>query len=174
MLMKRFFHRSLWIALLLVGSGVLPGSARGQAAGDARYLQAGAAVIPGLGVQGGYITPRSFYTVEGMLYVDGSPGFAGGEGSLQVSGGLGGALRILGVLRAVGSPGYQGKNLDVGLRFGPSLFFAFGPSSRDENPFSLFLEPFARATTTLGSSRILYVELGVQRPLLRAGLWFAL
>jgi hypothetical protein len=141
----------------------------------ARFIQVGAAVIPGVGIQGGYVAPRSFFTVEGIVYLDGSPAFAGGEGSIQVSGGLGGAVRVLGILRTIGSPGYVGRDFDFGMRFGPSLFFAFGgESSREENPFSLFLEPFLRATSTLGKNHTFYVELGVQRPLLRAGVWFEL
>ncbi len=131
-------------------------------------------MIPGIGVQGGYVAPRSFFTVEGILYVDGSPPFAGGQGSVQLSGGLGGAIRILGIFRAIGSPGYQRRDFDVGLRFGPSLFFTVGESSRGENPFALFLEPFLRATSTLGGRRILFAEIGIQRPILRAGVWFEL
>lgn len=150
----------------------LPQGSYGQAGG--RFIQAGAGVVPGIGLQGGYITPGSFYTVEGILYVDGSPPFAGGQGSIQLSGGLGGSIRILGILRTIGSPGYEGRNFDVGLRFGPSLFFAVGESSRDENPFSLFLEPFLRATSTFGGDRIFFAELGIQRPFLRAGVWLEL
>lgn len=137
-------------------------------------LQAGVGVLPGIGVQGGYIAPRSFYTIEGVLYVDGAPPFAGGEGNVQVAGGLGGAIRIFGILRTLGSPGYAGRDLDVGLRFGPSLFFTVGESSRTENPFSLFLEPFVRATSTFGGGRTLFAELGIQKPFLRAGAWFDL
>lgn len=138
------------------------------------HLQVGAGVIPGVGLQAGYVGPRSFYTVEGQLYVDGTPSFAGGQGSVQVSGGLGGALRILGILRAIGTPGYTGRDFDVGLRFGPSLFFTVGESSREANPFSLFLEPFLRATSTFNGDRIFFAELGIQRPILRAGVWFSL
>lgn len=165
---------------LLVGFAVLtalalarPSEVSAQAPGQ-RFIQAGVGAVPGIGLQGGYVAPRSFFTVEGIVYVDGSPPFAGGEGSVQVSGGLGGAIRILGILRAVGSPGYQGRDFDVGLRFGPSLFFTVGESSRGENPFSLFLEPFLRATTTFGGERIFFAELGIQRPLVRAGVWFGL
>ena len=118
--------------------------------------------------------PRSFYTVESALYVEGSPPFAGGEGSMQVSGGVGGALRLFGILRTLGNPGYVGRDLDVGVRFGPSLFFTLGESSREENPFGLFLDPFVRLTSSLGGSRLLFAELGVQRPLLRAGLLLGL
>ncbi len=157
------------IATLALSAGV----ARGQDVGQ-RYLQAGIGAIPGIGIQGGYVAPASFYTVEGILYVDGSPPFAGGQGSIQLSGGLGGAIRILGIVRAVGSPAYDGRDFDIGLRFGPSLFFTVGESSRDENPFSLFLEPFLRATSTFGGDHIFFAELGIQRPILRAGIWFTL
>lgn len=140
----------------------------------APYLQIGAGILPGIGVQAGYIGPRGFYTVESILYVDGSPRFAGGEGSIQVAGGLGGAIRILGILRTVGSPGYVGRDFDVGLRIGPSLFFTVGESSRGENPFSLFLEPFLRATSNFDGNRIFFAELGIQRPFLRVGVWLNL
>lgn len=163
---------SLLIACL-VAAAVMPPCAISQPSGQ-RYIQAGAGVLPGVGVQGGYVAPRSFFTVEGVLYVDGSPPFAGGEGSVQLSGGLGGSIRMLGILRAIGSPGYQDRDFDVGLRFGPSLFFTVGESSRGENPFSLFLEPFLRATSTLGGNRTFFAELGIQRPIFRAGIWFDL
>jgi hypothetical protein len=139
-----------------------------------RYLQFGVGALPGVGIQGGYVAPASFYTVEGVLYVDGSPPFAGGQGSIQVSGGLGGAIRIMGIIRAIGSPDEEGRDFDVGLRFGPSLFFTVGESSREENPFSLFLEPFLRGTSRLGRDHVFFAELGIQRPILRAGIWFSL
>lgn len=138
------------------------------------HIQAGVGVFPGIGLEAGYVATRSFYTVEGALYVDGSPRFAGGEGSVQVAGGLGGAIRILGIMRLLGSPSYVGRDFDFGLRFGPSLFFAVGESSRGENPFSLFLEPFFRATSNFGGDRLYFAELGIQRPFLRAGVWFSL
>ncbi len=144
-----------------------------QAPGQ-QYIQAGAGIVPGIGIQGGYVAPRSFFTVEGIVYVNGSPPFAGGQGSVQVSGGLGGAIRVLGIFRTIGGPGYQGRDFDVGLRFGPGLFFTLGESSRSENPFSLFLEPFLRATSTLGGERLFFAELGIHPPILRAGIWFAL
>lgn len=168
-------HLVAIILLLFCGGALIVphGAAHAQEAGQ-RYVQAGIGIIPGIGLQGGYMRPSSFYTVEGTLYVDGSPRFAGGQGSIQVSGGLGGAIRILGIIRAIGSPGYQNRDFDIGLRFGPSLFFTVGESSRDENPFSLFLEPFLRTTSSLGRDHIFFAELGIQRPILRAGIWFEL
>lgn len=139
-----------------------------------RYVQAGVAVVPGLGIQAGYVRMRSLYTVEALSYVDATPRFGGGEGNIHVSGGLGGSLRVLGILRAVGSPAYVGRDLDVGLRFGPSLTFTYGDSPRARNPFSLFLEPFVRATSNFNGGRVYFIEVGLQRPLLRAGLFFEL
>lgn len=159
-------------AVLVVGFFAAQGAAAQD--GPSPYLQLGAGVLPGIGLQVGYVAPRSFYTMEGTLYVDGSPPFAGGEGTMQVAGGVGGALRILGILRAVGSPGYVGRDFDVGLRFGPSLFFTVGESSRGENPFALFLEPFLRAMTNFDGNRVFFAELGIQRPFLRAGIWLNL
>lgn len=166
-------HRAKSVALILLFLAfTLPATA---AHAQQRYLQAGVGVLPGVGIQGGYVSPASFYTVEGILYVDGSPPFAGGQGSIQLSGGLGGAIRIMGIIRAIGSPDEEGRDFDVGLRFGPSLFFTVGESSREENPFSLFLEPFLRGTSRLGGgNHIFFAELGIQRPILRAGIWFAL
>lgn len=157
------------VLVLLAAWYALPGETYAQGVAPARHLQVGAGILPGIGLQGGVVIPRGFYTVEGTLYVDGSPPFAGGEGSIQISGGVGGALRILGILRALGSPGYADRDIDFGLRFGPSLFFTVGESSRGENPFSLFLDPFVRVASTLGGDRIFFAELGIQRPLLRAG-----
>ncbi len=149
------------------------GAAQPGAAGG-RYVQGGLAVLPGIGLSVGYVGPRSFYTVEGLLYADASPPFGGRESSLQVSAGLGVALRPLGVLRTIGGASYA-YDVDFGLRFGPSLFFASRTSrARKNQQFSLFLEPFLRFSTRARSGRIFFVEAGTQRPLLRAGLWFRL
>ena len=161
------FYRALFVALALFA---LPSAGAAQR----QIVQAGLAVIPGAGVQVGYVGVRSIYTVEGILYTDISPGFGDGEGSVQVSGGLGGAVRPLGVLRTIGNanPRYD---LDVGLRFGPSLFFATNATRSDKNQqFRLVLEPFVRFTSRLQSGRLVYAELGTLRPVLRAGLWIQL
>lgn len=151
------------------------GAARAHAQIDPTpHIQLGFGAVPGIGLEAGYVSPRSFYTVEGVLYVDGTPPFAGGQGSVQISGGLGGAIRVLGIMRVIGSPENVGRDFDVGLRFGPSLFFTVGESSREENPFSLFLEPFLRFSSSFGEDRMYFAELGIQRPFLRAGLWFRL
>lgn len=157
--------------LVLVACAVIapPQSAAQLVRGPHAVVGVGA--VPGIGLQTGYVSLRSLYTIEGMLYVDGSPPFAGGQGSIQISGGLGGAVRVLSIMRIIGTPENVDRDFDVGLRFGPSLFFTVGESSREENPFSLFLEPFLRFSTTLGDSKFYFAELGIQRPFLRAGLW---
>ena len=159
-------------ALLFALTPVIPAAGQGGRLPSLRQLQVGLGAVPGIGIQAGYVAPRSFYTIEGMLYTDAVPGFSGGEGSVQVSAGIGAALRPLGILRTFGETNYP-YDLDVGLRFGPGLFFAFNETRVSKNQrFSLFLEPFVRFSTRLASGRMVFAEAGIQRPLLRAGLWF--
>src|SRR5690606_8719223 len=51
----------------------------------AQVLQVGIAAIPGAGVVAGYVSPRGFYTIDAVVYVDATPSFSGGEGSLLAS-----------------------------------------------------------------------------------------
>ncbi|HET6569771.1 MAG TPA: hypothetical protein VFG50_17530 [Rhodothermales bacterium] len=168
--------RALLPMLLLLAGGTLVGSAHAQAPRThAKRVQIGPGVLPGIGLQVGYVYPRSFYTTEAIVYADGSPGFAGGESNLQVSLGLGGAIRPLGLIRTIANMADTGYDLDVGLRGGPGLFFSSTETRVQKNQrFSLFLEPFIRITTRLGTQQTFFAELGFQRPLLRAGFWFGL
>lgn len=138
------------------------------------YVQAGVGAIPGVGFQGALVQTRALYTIEGAFYVDFTPRFVGGEGSVQVSGALGGAIRAFGIVRALGESSRYHSDLDIGFRLGPSLVFAMSESTRNENPFSLFLEPYGRFATEVTTDRTIFVELGLQRPILRAGLIFDL
>ncbi|ARA93952.1 hypothetical protein AWN76_012840 [Rhodothermaceae bacterium RA] len=170
--------------LLMLGVAALAGSAAPMPAAaqtpvapirDASLLQVGVAALPGIGLQAGYLSPRSWYTREAVLYVDSSPQFAGGEGSVQIAAGIGAAVRILAITRLFSSTLYAGNDLDFGLRFGPGLFFAIDETPADKNQrFSLFLEPFIRYTSAFGGGRQFFAEAGVQRPFLRAGFWFRL
>lgn len=169
---------TLVAALLLTAAVGSPRPAAGQEAlGLPRqnHLQVGLGALPGIGLQVGYLSMRGFFTAETALYVDGSPQFAGGEGSVQVAAGLGGAIRIATIVRTIGNTGEEGRELDVGLRFGPGLFFATEETRADKNRrFNLFLEPFFRFSSTVGAGRTFYVEIGIQRPIARAGFWFGL
>ena len=139
-----------------------------------RVVQLGVAAIPGAGAVAGYVLPRGFYTIGAILYADATPRFSGGEGSLLVSLGIGGSIRPLGVVRMIANAGDGTYDLDLGVRVGQSLFFPYGESSRRRNPFSLFIEPFVRVTSELNGDRTYFVEVGIQRPILRAGLWLSL
>lgn len=164
----RFF--ALMIMLL-----ALPAPSLGQSgtAGVA-FVQGSVAVVPGVGAQVGYVGARSFFTVEGLFYVGGSPVLGRGERTFKFSLGLGGALRPLGVLRTIGGATHS-YDIDLGLRFGPSLLFSTRPTRATKNQqFSLFLDPFLRVTRRLRSGRILFAELGPLRPAIRVGAWFTL
>jgi hypothetical protein len=139
-------------------------------------IQLGLGVVPGFGGQLGYVSPSALFTTEGMLYVNASPQFAGGQGSVQVSLGIGGAFRPLGLTRMMGNTGYTGYDIDLGLRFGPSLeFFTYEETRVEKNQrFSLFLDPYVRVTSDIRPGRRFFVEAGIQRPLFRGGLWLSL
>ena len=145
----------------------------GAAQGRQAFLQAGVGALPGAGLQIGYSGPRSIYTIEAMLYADGQPSFFGNrESTLRLSGGLGAALRPLGVLRVIGNADYP-FDFDLGARFGPSLLFTSRATRADKNQqFGLFLDPFLRFTSRFRSGRIFFLEVGPQQPTFRAGLWF--
>lgn|GEM_PF-491605 len=161
--------------LILLSSLLVAGlSPAAHAQGESR-IQAGFGLVPGVGVYGGYLSAHSIYTTEASVYADAAPQFLGGEGSVLVSLGLGGAIRPLGFIRMIGNASATSYDIDVGLRIGPALFFAFNETKSTKNQrFNLFLEPFIRLTSQLARGNTFFVEAGIQRPLFRAGLWFSI
>jgi hypothetical protein len=153
------------MAATLMAATLLPvAEATGQ------HFQVGLGALPGAGVQAGYIDDQSWYTAEGMLYADASPGFFTGNGNIQASLGIGGSIRVFGVARFVTGAEYA-YDIDVGLRFGPSLYFAREGTPEALNPFRLFVEPFGRYVTRSGSRSHFFAEAGLQRSFLRVGIW---
>lgn len=177
MTLSPFLKRSRWLprVVLLIALALPAGAAAQMGAGESgqRLVQIGPAALPGLGAQAGYILPRSFYTLESTFYANISPQFAQGEGNLLVSGGIGGALRILGAITTLELSNYEGYQLDVGLRFGPAVRFILGEETLEQKNTRarLFLEPFSRFAWQLDNGQILFAEIGTQRPFLRGGLW---
>ena len=167
---------ALLAAWALLAGWCVP-AARAQApvrAPEGRQLQVGLGVVPSAGLQVGYVALRSFYSQEFILTADVSPWYGGRRGNVQLSGSLGGSIRILGIERTLGNAGYRGYDLDVGVRFGPALLFAFRETRFTKNQrFSLFLELFGRFTTTIGDGITLFAEAGFHRPAFRGGLWFS-
>ena len=131
-------------------------------------LQAALGGWPGIGVQAGYVQARSIYTLEVVSYVDALPWREGYP--LYVSAGVGAALRPLGVLRVIGRADY-GYDFDLGVRFGPGLFFTDDATRAEKNrQFSLFLDPFVRFSLRTMRPGNYFIELGPQRPAFRLGL----
>ena len=162
------------LVVLLLGVA-MPPQVRAQIGVAAQpQLQVGLGGLPGAGVQIGYLTARSFFTVESVFYVEGTlPAF--GEGNIHFSAGFGGAVRIFGLSRLLGSTAWYVNvyNVDLGLRIGPSLAFAQNETLADRNKrFSLFFEPFLRIAPSVAEGWALFVEVGPQRPSVRLGaLW---
>ncbi len=134
-----------------------------------KQVQVGAAGLPGVGLQAGYLAAQNFFTREINLVADLSSFRSNGD--VQTALAIGGSVRIMGIGRTIGNAYYRGWDLDVGARIGPGLLFEFRESRADKNRrFSLFLEPFVRVVARPGRTAF-YAELGAQRPVLRAGFW---
>lgn len=171
----------LWsfaLGLLLSAFLCSPRSAEAQFFGGptTRAMQLGVGVSPSVGMQVGYVRSRSFYTTESAFYLDASPGFLAGDETMLVSGGLGGTLRLLDLLRSLEITAWENYHVDVGLRFGPSLRFRLDreTAASKNTRFHLFLERFARLVYRWRPQRHVFAELGTLRPYLRAGLRFQL
>ncbi len=149
-------------------------AARAQPLQTSGNLQLGVGLLPGLGAQVGYLSPGAFFVTEGLVFVDGVPPFLGGEGTVQVSVGGGGAIRTLGIARLFSEESFTGYDVDFGARFGPALAFGTDETRADKNRrFSLFFDPYLRFVTRPGERFTFYVEAGAQRPLVRGGLWLS-
>lgn len=167
-------YRRVFLHLFVIFAiGVLPGGeAVAQLQPGKPVIQLAGGVLPGIGVQTTFINLGSFYTTEGAFYLDASSLFSRG-GGVQFAVGFGGAIRTLAVGPTIIGGAQPDYDLDVGLRFGPGLFFAYSETIATKNQrFSLFLEPFVRLRYQLDSGRNIFTEIGAQRPVFRFGLWF--
>lgn len=164
------FRRTACGALFAVFVLLAPG-ARAQAP-EGAHVQIGPAGLPGVGLELGVLAAQDFFTRELNLVTDLSAFRS--DGNVRTALALGGAVRLLGIGRTIGNVAYRGFDVDVGLRIGPGLLFEFREDRASKNRrFQLFLEPFARWSARAGR-HILFVELGAQRPVLRAGFWIPL
>src|SRR5690606_40465591 len=117
-------------------------------------------------LQGMYLAPGRMYTREALLMGSVLP--RGSEGSVHVGVAIGGALRVVGALEALGMTRPRMFDVHVGLRVGPGLRFGFEELRADRNQrFNLVFEPFVRYTRNVG--RMIYFEAGLARPALRVG-----
>ncbi|GAB5520543.1 MAG: hypothetical protein RhofKO_27940 [Rhodothermales bacterium] len=165
--MRLIVPLGLVLALMLMVPEVAAQSGR-----EGTHLQVGLAGGPGIGAQAAYIQAGRFLSRDLVFYVNAMPRFVGYEGSVQMSAGVGGSLRIANALRVILNRGNINRDFDVGLRFGPGLNFVRDETRADANQrSSLFLEPFVRYVTPFRTDRTLFIELAPHRPALRIGLW---
>lgn len=171
-------HIVIGIAILisLVPSQVSRAQGAGPGAGplEGPGMQAGLGVLPGVGIQVAYFDAERMYVRDVVFYSHVQPGVFENEGNLQVSGSIGVAARIVGILETVGAISPRLFDVHVGARVGPGLTFAFDESVLEKNQrFSLTLEPVVRLVQGVGQRRY-YIELGIIRPSLRFGMLFSL
>ena len=134
-------------------------------------LYGGVALGPGLFAA--YARPvLSVLTVEGTLYADYDPRILGTSGRLLVGAGVGGSVRLLQLAEIADLVDARQLSLDAGVRFGPAFYIAFfeQTAASEARAFSVLFDPFVRGQTRLGSNRVVFGEVGLHEPILRAGL----
>lgn len=157
-----FALRAATLALAL--SGFADASAQ-----DAR-LQLAVGASPGVGVVIVHSTPTLFvFTREASFYADYS--FAGTDG-LLVAAGVGAGIQIDRILNLLQNSDEGLFGLDVGVRLGPSFFYAITAQTAEEDArsFRVMFDPFARGTYRASGRQAVFAEFGAQAPNVRAGL----
>ncbi len=147
-----------------------PTSHSQPAPGD--IIQIGPAAIPNVGMQIGYVAAGPAFTREASGYIEVVPRFRSNREALHVAAGLGAGVRIIGTLETLTLITPRAWDVHLGFRFGPGLVFAREETRGARNQrFSLFLEPFVRFITTIRGGTVYFLEVGIQRPAIRAGIW---
>ncbi|NNE45264.1 MAG: hypothetical protein HKN37_01245 [Rhodothermales bacterium] len=151
---------------------LMPLAASAQRITSADVLQLGAAGLPGVGIQLGYVDAGDIFTREALVYADVRPRFQSDNETLLISAGVGVSIRIVGGLETVELITPRIWDLHLGVRFGPGLLFRRNETRAEKNQrFSLFLDPFVRFTVAPRGKQTYFLEAGVHRPSLRAGVW---
>lgn len=162
----------LLVSLLTIGAS----SASAQFPAPGRFLQLGATVGPGVGVQAGLALPAlTVFTQEAVAHVHYR--FGPPEEQYLVAGfGVGAGIRLARIVYIVLDHVPGPFELDAGLRFGPSFAFSFVEESAATRirQFRLFGDLFARGTIEIGERYLIYGEVGTGRGLFRAGIVLAL
>ncbi len=161
--------RTLGVVTLVL---LVSGAASAQQLRFSDTIQLGAGVLPAVGLQAGYLDVGDIFTREATVYGHLRPRFRSDEEELQVSAGIGVGLRIVGGLETLTLIYPRIWDVHVGMRFGPSLAFRRNETEAEQNRrFSLFLDPYIRFTITPRGRQTYFLEAGVQKPAIRAGVW---
>lgn len=130
--------------------------------------------FPGMGVMAVNSSPTLFvFTREVAVYGDYR---MSGSNRLLVAAGVGGSVQLARILEIVQNRNVGAMGLDVGIRLGPSFYYAFSEQSAEEEArsFRVMFDPFVRGTYRTRGGRILFAEIGAGAPNLRAGISFGL
>ncbi len=96
----------------------------------------------------------------------------GGSDRLLVAAGVGGSVQLARILEIVQNRAPGAMGLDVGIRLGPSFYYAFGEQTAEEEArsFRVMFDPFVRGTYRTRGGRVFFAELGAHAPNLRGGI----
>lgn len=159
----------VFVVLITGSTGMATDPANAQILGEEEFLQLGLGILPGAGLQAGYVDQKRMYTRDAAFYGHIQPGVFENDGSAQVSAAIGFSLRIIGLLETVNAINERTYDIDVGVRLGPGLTFAFDETPLQKNQrFSLTLEPVLRLSRGQNRYRY-YLETGIVRPSIRFG-----
>lgn len=172
-MLREMTPRSVRIHLFAAISLLLLMCSHGNALAQQPRLHLGAGVLPGAGVFASYSSPQLFvFTQEATLYADYRPTNADFGGRLLVSAGVGGSIQLTRLLELIRNDDTGPMGMDVGLRLGPSFFFAFNEQEAEEQArsFRVQFDPFVRGTIRTNRGTVFFAELGTTAPGLRGGI----
>ncbi|MDX1439841.1 MAG: hypothetical protein R3284_08070 [Rubricoccaceae bacterium] len=156
------------VRLLLLSAFVAMGSA---AFAQQSRLLVGAGALPGAGAFVSYSSPRLFIlTQEASLYADYTPG-GETDGRVLASLGVGGSVQLIRLVELIRNDDAGPLGVDVGLRIGPSFYFAFNEQTGEDEArsFRVQFDPFVRGMYRTSGGTVFFSELGATAPGLRAG-----
>lgn len=135
-------------------------------------LHVGAGALPGAGVFASYSSPKLFiFTQEATAYADYRPSGSNNDGRVLVSVGVGGSIQLMQLAALITNNERNPLGLDVGMRLGPSFYFAFDELTGDDEArsFRIQFDPFVRGTMRTNGGTVFFAELGATAPGLRGG-----
>lgn len=169
---RNLTRNAVWFAVRAAGPLLLVLFAAASHAQETR-LNVAVGGLPGVGVVAIHSTPTLFVLTRDIaVYGD----FTFGDSSrLLAAVGVGGSVQLARILEIVQNRNAGAMGLDVGIRLGPSFYYALADQTAEEEArsFRVMFDPFVRGAYRT-NGRVLFVELGAGAPNVRGGVSWGL